>query len=218
MIELLLFTIWSRTTMKAHSEQSFWNYSNLDTYFYLGRCTLFQNLCKNFSIYLYSKYFQFWKFDNTDTVMLPFACLLNVEFDMLLRIFSRQQFKKGLYDYSFRVKKSQFFFWTSNITPTPWKLNFILPKGTIFLILFCMCNSNPIFSFQMSETKRPIDNQFILTLLSRVPFRWTALSTPPYDPKNKRHPISYLKMSGSQSLSFHKLIWHLLVCYMGIPW
>ena len=110
MIELLLFTIWSRTTMKAHSEQSFWNYSNLDTYFYLGRCTLFQNLCKNFSIYLYSKYFQFWKFDNTDTVMLPFACLLNVEFDMLLRIFSRQQFKKGLYDYSFRVKKSQVFF------------------------------------------------------------------------------------------------------------
>ena len=122
--------------------------------------------------------FKFWKFDNTDTVMLPFACLLNVEFDMLLRIFSRQQFKKGLYDYSFSGKKSVFF-WTSNITPTQWKLNFILPKGTIFLILSSMCNSNPIFSFQVSETKRPIDNQFILTLLSRVPFRWTALSTPP---------------------------------------
>ena len=99
--------------------------------------------------------FKFWKFDNTDTVMLPFACLLNVEFDMLLRIFSRQQFKKGLYDYSFSGKKSVFF-WTSNITPTQWKLNFILPKGTIFLILSSMCNSNPIFHSKCPKPRDPL--------------------------------------------------------------
>lgn len=77
---------------------------------------------------------------------------------------------------------------------------------------FVLCAMVFHSKFQVSRTKRPSDNQLILTRLSRTPSRWTALNVPLWNLEDKRqHLISHLKMSSTQSLGFRKLIWYLLV-------
>lgn len=155
------------------------------------------------------QFFQFWKFDNTDTVMLLLACLLNLELTCFFKIFRGE---RSIWLF-LKWQKESISFRTSHLFPCSGNGISFFPKElrSLYGTLSVMVIFFFFFPFQVSRVQETQGSQTDLNATFHGPLApswWTTLSTPPWRYlRTSQDP----KVNSPQPLGFHKLIWRLLL-------